>query len=277
MYGPESSCRRWMQKNKKDGPCRRCFTPSPGGRCIDFKVTQPEEGAVEPQADVIQAVIEPVVPPAVEPDGPVRQEINIRAECSKPRPLLESDKDKLRCCTLCVAQEQNLKPNLCSAECRPLKTSLHLNEWTKRPLPKPDYKHSVVLDETTIAGRCFPCKFRLKRLKNKCLDCGRTLYFRYPIAPNSDVLLLKNCCDVEVYPMLKVENMNNVRVGKISGVKKFSRSLLKERSECKMHNLAYYRALEPQPEPEPERLSARKSSKRSSKKGKKGKGKKKKK
>lgn len=43
--------------------------------------------------------------------------------------------------------------------------------------------------------------------------------------------------------MKKVENMNNVKVTKISGEKKFANSLLKERSECRLHNLAYYLAL----------------------------------
>lgn len=234
MSAPENSCDRWFRKSFVPTPCAKCSTPTKG-KCIDYKVTAPPEGVVEPQANIIQAVIEP--------DGPVRQQINIHAECSKPRPLLESDKDKLRCCTMCVAQEQNISPNLCSAACRPLKTYLHLEEWTKRPLPKPTYKNAVVLDPTTIAGRCFPCKFRLKRLKNKCLDCGRDLYFRYPITNNSDLLLLQNCCDVEVYPMKKVENMNNVKVTKISGEKKFANSLLKERSECRLHNLAYYLAL----------------------------------
>ncbi|XP_017132037.1 uncharacterized protein LOC108149142 [Drosophila elegans] len=229
MSAPESSCRRVILKNWVDGPCRKCYESS-CGPCIDYKVTSPSGSVVEPQANVIQATIEP--------DGPVRPEINIRAECSKGRPLLESDKDKLRCCTMCVAQEQNIQPNLCSAACRPLHTNLHLSEWTKRPLPKPTYKHSVILDNNTMVGRCFPIKFQLKRMKNKCLDCGKDLYFRYPITSTSDLLLIKNCCDVEVYPAMKVENMNNVRVTKISGVKKFANSLLKERSECRLFSLA---------------------------------------
>ncbi|KAH8290811.1 hypothetical protein KR054_006055 [Drosophila jambulina] len=264
MAAPESSCRRWFQKNFVDAtPCRKCFEPS-GGPCMDYTVSQPPSGEVEPQANIIQATIEP--------DGPVRQQIDIRAECSKARPLLGSDKDKLRCCTMCVAQEQDLKPNLCSAACRPLETSLHLDEWTKRPRPKPTYKHSVILDNNTIAGRCFPIKFQLKRMKNKCLDCGKDLYFRYPIANNTDVLLLQNCCDVEVYPAKKVEEMNNVKVAKITGAKKIAKSLLKERSECHMFKV-------PPPEPpivvtESPVLSKRKSAKRKSKKGKGKKGKK---
>ncbi|XP_017054175.1 uncharacterized protein LOC108096802 [Drosophila ficusphila] len=246
MSAPESSCRRWILKNFVPGPCRKCYE-STEGPCIDYKVTAPLPGEVEPLADVIQATIEPQADQAtIEPDGPVRQEINIRAECSKGRPLLESDKDKLRCCTMCVAQEQDIRPNLCSAACRPLRTYLHLDEWTKRPRPKPTYQHSVILDHDTMVGRCYPVKFQLKRMKNKCLDCGRDLYFRYPITNNSDLLLIKNCCDVEVYPANRVDNMNNVRVTKISGAKKFANSLLKERSECRLFSLAS------QPPPEPQ-------------------------
>ncbi|XP_017077652.1 uncharacterized protein LOC108112334 [Drosophila eugracilis] len=234
MSAPENSCRRLVEKNFVPGPCRKCFE-STCGPCIDYRIPTPPEVVGEPGAIIIES---PPPPPTIEPDAPVRQHINIRAECSKGRPLLESDKDKLRCCTMCVAQEENLRGNLCSAACRPLQTLLHLNEWTKRPRPKPTYKHSVILDNNTMAGRCFPIKFQLKRMKNKCLDCGRDLYFRYPITNNSDLLLIKNCCDVEVYPASKVENMNNVRVTKISGVKKFANSVLKERSECRLFTLA---------------------------------------
>ncbi|KAH8389207.1 hypothetical protein KR200_000346 [Drosophila serrata] len=261
MGAPESSCSRWFHKNFVESPsCRKCFEPS-CGPCMDYKVSAPPSGMVEPQANIIQA--------AIEPDGPVRQHIDIRAECSKGRPLLDSDKENMRCCTMNVAQEQDLRQNLCSASCRPLETSLHLDEWTKRPRPKPTYKHSVILDNNTIAGRCFPIKFQLKRMKNKCLDCGRDLYLKYPIASNTDVLLLQNCCDVEVYPAKKVEEMNNVKVAKITGIKKIANSVLKERSECRMFKL-------PVKVPEPEipaadipRPSAAK--KRKSKKGKKGK------
>ncbi|KAH8252915.1 hypothetical protein KR032_002692 [Drosophila birchii] len=260
MGGPESSCSRWIRKNYVDNsPCRKCFEPT-CGPCMDYKVSAPPSGMVEPQANIIQA--------ALEPDGPVRQQIDIRAECSKGRPLLESDKDAMRCCKMTVAQEQDLHPNLCSAACRPLQTSLHLDEWTKRPRPKPTYKHSVILDNNTMAGRCFPIKFQLKRLKNKCLDCGKDLYLRYPIANNTDVLLLQNCCDVEVYPAKRVEEMNNVKVAKITGVKKIANSVLKERSECRMFKLP-----EPQPPevPRPSKLSKRASTKEKGKKGKKGK------
>ncbi|EDW92107.1 uncharacterized protein LOC6531598 [Drosophila yakuba] len=236
MSAPETSCRRWIQKNFVPGPCRKCFESS-CGPCIDYRVSTPTA------ADVAQLPVDGVKA-VIEPDGPVRQEINIRAECSKGRPLLESDKDKLRCCTMCVAQEQNLHPNLCSAQCRPLKTYLHLNEWTKRPLPKPTYKHSIVLDNNTIVGRCFPMKFQLRRMKKNCLDCGNELYYRYPITNNSDLLLIKNCCEVEVYPAKKVDNMNNVRVTKISGVKKFANSVLKEHSECRLFTLASQMAKE---------------------------------
>ncbi|XP_016996796.2 uncharacterized protein [Drosophila takahashii] len=262
MSAPESSCRRWIQKNWVDGKCRKCFESS-CGPCIDYRVSTPKGSVVEPQADVVHAIIEPQanVQATIEPEGPVRQEINIRAECSKGRPLLESDKDKLRCCTMCVAQEQNLRPNLCSAACRPLQTNLHLKEWTKRPRPKPTYQHSVILDNNTIVGRCYPIKFQLKRLKNKCLDCGNDLYFRYPITNNSDLLLIKNCCDVEVYPAMKVENMNNVRVTKISGVKKFANSLLKEHSECRLFTLASQLPAEKPLMPSPSRRSTRKSRK----------------
>lgn len=120
-------------------------------------------------------------------------------------------------------------------------------QYTKRPRPKPDYKHSVILDNNTMVGRCFPVKFQLKRLKNKCLDCGRDLYYRYPITNNTDVLLLQNCCDVEVYPAKKVEEMNNVKVTKITGLKKLANSVLKERSECRMFTLA---SMQPPPPPE---------------------------
>ncbi|XP_033153116.1 uncharacterized protein LOC117136358 [Drosophila mauritiana] len=270
MSVPENSCRRLIQKNWVDGPCRKCFE-STCGPCVDYKVSMPAADVADPQADVVKAVIEP--------DGPVRQEINIRAECSKGRPLLESDKDKLRCCTMCVAQEQNLHPNLCSAQCRPLKTYLHLNEWTKRPLPKPTYKHSVILDNNTIVGRCFPMKFQLRRFKRNCLDCGNELYYRYPITNNSDLLLIKNCCEVEVYPAKKVENMNNVRVTKISGVKKFANSLLKEHSECRLFTLASQLEKQKPPLALDARISrmsrksrkSRKSSRKSSKFGKMGK------
>lgn len=119
MSAPESSCSRWQQKNWVDiSTCRNCFEPT-DGPCVDYRISVAPSVLLEPQS-IIQATIEP--------EGPVRQQIDIRAECSKGRPLLESEKDKLRCCTMCVAQEQNLHPNLCSAACRPLHTYLHLDE-----------------------------------------------------------------------------------------------------------------------------------------------------
>jgi len=153
MSAPENSCRRWIKKNWVDGPCKKCFE-STCGPCIDYRVSPPAADLPEPQAEVVKAVIEP--------DGPVRQEINIRAECSKGRPLLESDKDKLRCCTMCVAQEQNLHPNLCSAQCRPLKTYLHLNEVCGNSrIQVPYLNFSFTVDQATpsqahIQTFCYP-------------------------------------------------------------------------------------------------------------------------
>ncbi|XP_034650191.1 uncharacterized protein LOC117889820 [Drosophila subobscura] len=235
MSGAGKSCQRLYEQKASERTCPRdCFEP-PDGPCLDYKLVLPSEDVVDPDVEVIQV--------SLKPDGPVRKEIDIRAECSKSCGRnSDEDKDKEEYCTLCATQERAIRPNLCSAECRPLQTILHLNEYTKRPLPKPSYKHSVMLDDNTVVGRCFPMLFRLRRIKNKCLSCGRDLLFRHPITASQNLLLLSNCCDVEVYPHKKVENMNNVPVGMITGPKRFTRRLLKDRSECRLFAL-------PPPEP----------------------------
>ncbi|XP_022217797.1 uncharacterized protein LOC111071016 [Drosophila obscura] len=228
MAGAGKSCQRLYEKNGSERPCpRNCFEP-PNGPCLDYKLVLPPEDVVDPDVEVIQVTLKP--------DGPARKEIDIRAECSKTCGR-SSDKEKEADCTLCAAQERNIRPNLCSTECRPLQTIMHLNEYTKRPRPKPSYKHCVMLDDNTVVGRCFPMLFRLRRMKNKCLSCGRDLLFRHPITASQNLLLLSNCCDVEVYPHQRVENMNNVPVGMLTGPKRFTKRLLKDRSECRMFAL----------------------------------------
>ncbi|XP_001361661.2 uncharacterized protein [Drosophila pseudoobscura] len=258
MAGAGKSCQRLYEKTASERTCpRNCFEP-PNGPCVDYKLELPPEDLVDPQLEVIQVTLKP--------DGPPRKEIDIRAECSQSCSR-NKDKDEAYC-TLCAAQERNIRPNLCSAECRPLQTIMHLNEYTKRPLPKPTYKHSIMLDDNTVVGRCFPMLFRLRRLKNKCLSCGRDLLYRHPITASKNLLLLSNCCDVEVYPHQKVENMNNVPVGMITGPKRITKRVLKDRSECRMFAL-------PPPPPPPEIVPPTLPSIVKKPKGKKGKGKKK--
>ncbi|XP_030387642.1 uncharacterized protein LOC115634194 [Scaptodrosophila lebanonensis] len=216
MGQPDSSCRKWGLKTAKGSCEQSCFEPR-AAPCADYKIVE----VIPREVSVIKNY--------AELEDYERPHVNIEAECCKRAPPMFPD-DSNKDCSICAAQNAKTRNNLCSAECRPLKTMLHLEEWTKRPYPKPTYKNCVWLDNETVVGRAFPMKFRFRRFKNKCNDCGRKLYFRDAPTENSNLILLSNCCDVEVYHQKKVDNMHLVPVTTITGLKNFSRKVIAEKS-----------------------------------------------
>ncbi|EDW57230.1 uncharacterized protein [Drosophila virilis] len=212
----ENSCCKWKEILSKNLPRKcpaNCFNPL-NGPCPDYKIVD----VVNREASVVKAILEP--------EPPIRRIIDTKALCSKCCGLAENTPEK--CCNLCDAQNGTQRNNLCSAACRPLGTKLHLEEWTKRPRPKPTYKHSLFVDSETLAGRVFPVKFRLRRIKNHCSDCGKELYFRDPITDNSNVVVLTNCCDVKVYHNRALENWHRVPILSITGDSKMKKKTINE-------------------------------------------------
>lgn len=167
---------------------------------------------------------------------PRRAPFNLKAECNKKAKYysLEPEKED---CTFCAAKNAEMKNNLCSgkSEPRPLKTSLRTEEGTKPTPSKPTYTNCVWVDDETAVGRVFPMKFRVRRVKNKCIDCGKKLYLRDAVTDNCNLVLLSNCCDIEVYNHKKLENMHLVPVTTIKGPSRFSRKVIDQPSLFKLN------------------------------------------
>ncbi|XP_032591359.1 uncharacterized protein LOC6559282 isoform X1 [Drosophila grimshawi] len=201
MAGTRNSCCKWKEILSKDLPRKclpNCFDPL-HGPCPDYKIVD----VVNQLSSDVKAILEP--------EPPVRRLIDIKPLSAKNNEIPEKP------CTLCDAQNATHPNNFCSADCRPPSTSLHLNEWIKRPQAKPNYKHSVFLNNELLVGRIFPCKFRIRRVKKNCNDCGKQLYLRDPITDNTNVVVLMNCCDVKVYHDRVLQNWHRVPILSISG------------------------------------------------------------
>ncbi|XP_062136040.1 uncharacterized protein LOC133845565 [Drosophila sulfurigaster albostrigata] len=218
-----NSCQTWKSILSKSFPkicSRNCFESS-NGPCPDFKIKLVDVNYAETPEDLTQ-VPEVSVPPAPY-EGPVRHIVDTKSLCAKCY-----NREELNNCTLNDAQNATHRNNFCSTECRPLSTSLHLKEYTKRPRPKPAYKHSVFLDHETLAGRVFPVKFRIRRDKNHCLDCGKELYLRDPITDNTNVVVLRNCCDIKVYTSKYIDNWHRVPILSLTGNEVMKKRTLNE-------------------------------------------------
>ncbi|ALC41406.1 CG30278 [Drosophila busckii] len=267
MTSAGNSCRTWNQKISAglSRKCDNCFEPLKGPcaepitkvvpenpteidpddpECLPLPLLEPPAEGVPPppgtlpppeslpeeprKSSIVKAILEP------EFEGPVRRFVDTAPFCATcstdPKPDTEPT------CTLADAQNREIKNNFCSAKCRPLSTMLHLEEWTKRPRPKPTYKNSVILDENTIGGRAFPVKFRIRRQTNHCNKCGRDLLLRENVTDNTNVILISNCCDIEVYPYHKIENWHRVPVTTITAQQNFKRRVLNE--TCQLEHKA---------------------------------------
>ncbi|EDW57227.1 uncharacterized protein [Drosophila virilis] len=259
----DNSCRllRERQLLKQPPACpRSCLEPSEG-QCVDYKAVKLDEGVPN------------VVKNFLEPEIPVRRRIDLVEVCAEC-----GTRDPEKCCNLCEAQAAK-EPNLCSTACRPQRTMLNTRQFVQSTRPRPPYKHSVFLDENTLVGRVFPMKFRIRRRKCECQDCRKDLAARETVTGNEDLILLSNCCNVEIYPRQKIENWHRVPVSTITGEKHFSKKIVDE--VCQLET----KKVPPPPPPPVEEPKKRKTSimpkkkkkKKKKKKGKKGKkGKKKK-
>lgn len=92
-------------------------------------------------------------------------------------------------------------------------------------------------------------KFRIKRMAPRCNVCERDLYYREIVTDNQNLLLLSECCHVEVYPKKKLDCLHRVPVGVISGQQRFSKRTLNETlfDPCKK-----VEPVKPKPPPPPE-------------------------
>ncbi|XP_064548283.1 uncharacterized protein LOC135435245 [Drosophila montana] len=252
----DNSCRLLRERQLLQQPAacpRSCLEPSQG-QCVDIKVVKLVKG----EPDIVK-------------ESPIRRRIDLTEACAKC-----DTRNTEKCCNLCEARAAK-EPNLCSAACRPQSTMLNTRQLVQPARPRPPYKHSVFLDDNTLVGRVFPMKFRIRRKECSCHNCRRDLVARETVTGNEDLILLSNCCNVEIYPRHKLDNWHRVPVSTITGDKHFSKKIIDE--VCK---------LEPKKVPPPPpviELAKRKSSKppkkkkkkKKKKKGKKGKkGKKKK-
>lgn len=68
-------------------------------------------------------------------------------------------------------------------------------------------------------------KFRIRRQFSECSDCEKDLKLQETVTDSKNVILLSNCCRVDIYPEDKLENWHIVSVGMLSGDKKFSKKL----------------------------------------------------
>ncbi|XP_060659457.1 uncharacterized protein LOC132793514 isoform X1 [Drosophila nasuta] len=202
MSGLSNSCRLWhgiLKKNQPQTCAKSCFEPT-GQPCADDK--NRTVGHVRN---------------FLEPESPVRRLIDIKKECSPDYRKLE------KTCNLNALASNRHPPNLCSSKCRPLSTSLHLKELRQRPPLRRDYKHWCLLSDGTEVGRIFPMKFRIRRLSTDCSDCNKELRLRETVTGNNDVVLLSNCCDVEIYPEKKMVNWHVVPVKMITDKEKIAK------------------------------------------------------
>lgn len=94
--------------------------------------------------------------------------------------------------------------------------------------PIPSYNRSFLLGENTIAGKVWPMRFHVRRIKTNCKECDGEHYLRETITGNENIMLLSNCCNVQVYPKKQIDNLHRVPVGIITGKDKFTKKTLNE-------------------------------------------------
>lgn len=95
-------------------------------------------------------------------------------------------------------------------------------------MPKPNYKGSVILGEDTIAGQVWPMKFRVRRMKPLCNECDKELYLRETITDSQNIMLVSDCCKLDVYPWRKIADEDRVPVAMITGQKKITNKYIYE-------------------------------------------------
>lgn len=132
--------------------------------------------------------------------------------------------------------------------------------------PIPSYNKSFLLGDNTIAGKVWPMRFRVRRIKENCKECDKEHYLRETITGIENIMLLSECCNVEVYPKKQIDNLHRVPVGIISGKDKFTKKTLNEvlYDPCKKEE-----PKKPPPPPAPKVSIAPLSKRRKSKKKKK--------
>lgn len=130
----------------------------------------------------------------------------------------------------------------------------------------PRCNKSFLLGDNTIAGKVWPMRFHVRRLKTNCKECDNELCLRETVTGNENIMLLSNCCTVQVYPKKQIDNLHRVPVGLISGKDKFTKKTLNEvlYDPCKKQE-----PKKPPPPPTPKVSIARVSKRRKSKKKKK--------
>lgn len=182
--------------------------------------------------------------------------------CSRPKPdyVLIPMSEFLRKCPKCPAKpsEDPCHPNLPEPipehTCPPMnvfmrKTQVigplynvhyvflilfHLLQKTiKNTWPKSNFKGSIRLGDIhsnvdTFVAQTWPMKFRVRRMMPYCKECQRNLYLRETVTDNQDLLLLSECCNVEVYSKKKLDGLDKVPVGVLTGPQKFRKTILTE-------------------------------------------------
>ncbi|XP_034475992.1 uncharacterized protein LOC117782981 [Drosophila innubila] len=125
-----------------------------------------------------------------------------------------------------------------------------------------------------MVGRVYPMKFRIRRQFSECSDCDKDLKLQETVTDANNLILLSNCCNVDIYSENKLDNWHIVPVGMISGDQKFSKKVITEACEPK-------KKVELVPVKEPKNVTIKetkkKKKKKKKKKGAKGKKEKKKK
>ncbi|ALC41409.1 CG30278, partial [Drosophila busckii] len=266
MTGAGNSCRLWYARALSSGEanpsCEKCFVPT-GDICLDCRKPPPPPSVrssrvsaeskrkSEPEGGVpLCSKLKPIEMPPTEPPVYVRRQIP--ADLCAPSKL---EPKPQKCCNLSELQNDSTGKNVCA--CRNIKSLMSSKEWTKGPRAKPPHKNSYVLDENTLVGRVFPITIRLRRSKRNCSNCGRDLYVSEYVTDASNLILLSDCCNVEVYDRCKLENWCYVPVSTISGKQSISKRVLD-----------YCSLKDPIPEPQQEVVVVKRISKPKKRKGK---------
>lgn len=102
-------------------------------------------------------------------------------------------------------------------------------------------------------------KIRIRRIKRNCHDCGRELLLREPVTVNTSVVVITNCCDIQVYDKKYLENWHRVPVVSVSGGGIFKKQTLNEvcQLETKSPPIVVQDLPKPPAEPEPKKSEIR--------------------
>lgn len=128
-------------------------------------------------------------------------------------------------------------------------------------MPKPNYKGNVILGNDTIAGQVWPMKFRVRRMKPLCNECDKELYLRETITDSQNIMLVSDCCKIDVYPWRKIANEDRVPVAMITGQKKITNKYIYEMlpDPCRKEDP---KLPPPPPKPPKQSISKRRSTKK---------------